>query len=522
MVIPGRQYVLADLVLILRRRRWLIILTFVAVTGATVIATRCLPNRYRAETLILVVPQRVPESYVRSTVTGRIGDRLQSISQQILSRTRLERIIQDLNLYPGDRPAKPSEILVAQMRRDIDVELVKGDAFRVSYTGDDPQTVMRVTERLASLFIDENLRDRAVLAEDTDDFLESQLGGARRRLLDQEKKLEEYRRRFAGQLPTQAASNLQMIQNNQMQIQALNESMARDRERRLLLERMIADAASVDVAAATAPPPAGASGETAVGTAAQQLEAARQVLRQMELRLTPEHPDIVRMTRSIARLEQMAAAEALDARRAPESHRWPTPQEAARQNRLKELTSELADLNRQFTRKEQEEKRLRDVVAEYQARLEAVPTRESELVDLTRDYDTLQQTYRNLLGKKEESTLATNLERRQIGEQFKVLDPAQVPERPFSPNRRRLNVLGAVAGLAIGVVLVGLLEFTDSTLKTDEDVLTALSLPVLALVPLITTEDERRTMRRRRFMVAATSAAVVCVAAGWIAWKLGS
>ncbi len=137
-----------------------------------------MPNRYRSETLILVVPQRVPESYVKSTVTARIEDRLQSISQQILSRTRLERIIQDFNLYATERRAGVMEDIVEQMRRDIDVQIVKGDAFRVSYTGDDPRTVMQVTERLASLFIEENLRDRAVLAEDSYQFLDC---AARRR-----------------------------------------------------------------------------------------------------------------------------------------------------------------------------------------------------------------------------------------------------------------------------------------------------------------------------------------------------
>ena len=166
--------------------------------AATAVVSRKLPDLYRSDTLILVVPQRVPESYVKSTVTSRIEDRLQSISQQILSRTRLERIIQDFNLYAEERQTGIMEDIVEQMRADIKVDVVKGDAFRVSYIGRDPRTVMKVTERLASLFIEENLRDREVLAEGTNQFLEAQLEDARRRLVEHEKKLEVYRRQSRG------------------------------------------------------------------------------------------------------------------------------------------------------------------------------------------------------------------------------------------------------------------------------------------------------------------------------------
>ena len=165
----------------------------------TVVVAHYLPNRYRSETVILVVPQQVPESYVRSTVTSRIEDRLQSISQQILSRTRLERIIQDFNLYERERQMGIMEDVVERMRtRDIRVDTLKGDAFRIAFIGDNPMTVMRVTDRLASHFIDENLRDREILAQGTSQFLTVQLEDARRRLIEQEKKLEAYRLRPLG------------------------------------------------------------------------------------------------------------------------------------------------------------------------------------------------------------------------------------------------------------------------------------------------------------------------------------
>jgi len=178
-VLPGKVYTPEEYVKIAWRYRWLIIIPFFLAAIGTYAVARVLPDRYRSETLILVVPQRVPQEYVKSTVTARIEDRLQSISQQILSRTRLERVIQDFNLYEKERKTGIMEDLVERMRRDIEVQIVKGDAFRVAFTGQDPRTVMRVTERLASLFIDESLRDREVLAEGTNQFLEAQLEDAR-------------------------------------------------------------------------------------------------------------------------------------------------------------------------------------------------------------------------------------------------------------------------------------------------------------------------------------------------------
>src|SRR5215213_2390708 len=269
---------------ILRRRAGPLLATLALVSGATAAGALLLPDLYRSETLILVVPQRVPESYVKATVTAKIEDRLLSITHQILSRTRLERIIQDFDLYAPARRTGVMETIVEDMRRDITVKVVKGDAFRVAYVGDDPRTVMQVTARLASLFIEENLRDREELAEGTNRFLEAQLAEARRRLIDHEKKLQEYRSRFAGELPSQLPSTLQIIQNNQMQMQSMFESVNRDRDRRLLIERQLRQAENEAESSSSAP--------DAPSTAARQLAASRAALAESETRLTAAHPDV--------------------------------------------------------------------------------------------------------------------------------------------------------------------------------------------------------------------------------------
>jgi polysaccharide chain length determinant protein (PEP-CTERM system associated) len=516
-MLPGKKYAPEDVVRVVKRRFWLLALPFAVIAAATAVFARLLPDSYRSDTLILVVPQRVPESYVKSTVTTRIEDRLQAISQQILSRTRLERVIQDFDLYAEQRRSGIMEDIVQKMRDDIEVQVVKGDAFRVSYVGGNPRTVMKVTERLSSLFIEESLRDREVLAEGTNQFLEAQLEDSKRRLVESEKKLEAYKRQHAGQLPTQVDSNLQAIQNYQTQIQVVVDSLGRDRDARETLERQIAD---LEALAALPPPPPPPQPVPQIvrnpgeRTAAEELEAARNVLAVYETTKKPDHPDIGIARRAVRDLEKKAAAEAArlekerekeeaEAKAAAAERRGPTPAEFARERQMNEARARIASIDRRLEEGQAQLTKLRAVVAGYQARLEAVPTRESEMIELMRDYDTLQKNYQSLLAKKEDSKIAANLERRQIGEQFKLLDPARLPERPFSPNRQLINMAGLLGGLLFGVVLVGLLEYRDSTFKTDDDVMSVLALPVLAVVPLMESKVDRKVHRRRKFLIGA-------------------
>ncbi len=501
-MLPGKTYKPEDILQLIRRRIWWVLVPFAVVSAATAVVAKILPDRYRSQTLMLVVPQRVPESYVRSTVTTRIEDRLQSIAQQILSRTRLEAIIEEFNLYPGERKTEIMEDIIEDMRKDIKIDVVRGDAVQVAYIGDEPRTVMRVTERLASSVIDESLRDREILAEGTNLFLEAQLEDARRRLIEHEKKLEEYRKRHAGELPTQQDANMQAIQNTQLQVQSIIESINRDRDRRAIVERQLADLeADAPVASAVLAPDPGDGSAPVGATTAQQLAAARATLQALELKFKPGHPDIGLYQRRIRDLERKAEEEALAAPVSAGGARPASPAEAARQRRMSDLRAELEQLDRQLAFKQNEERRLRGQAGTYQARLEMAPTRESELVELTRDYTTLQTGYTNLLAKREEAKIAANLERRQVGEQFKLLDAARLPERPFSPNRAQITFFGLLGGLVLGAALLGLIEYRDSSFRTDDEVSRVLSLPVLAVVPIMRSDAERRRLSRRRMML---------------------
>ena len=522
-MLPGRKYTPEEILAIVWQRKWLLLASLIVFGGAAYGISKRMPNQYRSETTVLVIPQRIPESYVRSTVTMRIEDRLRSIGQEILSRTRLEKIITEFNLYPDRRKAKPMEAVVEEMRNDVLVETVKDDAFRIAFTARDPRTAMIVTDRLATMFIDENTHDRTVMAEGTNTFLESQLEDARRRLVEHEKKLEEFRRKYSGELPSQLATNLQVIQGTQSQVQNLNESINRDKDRRLVLEKSVADALASDVTTAV-PLDASSSDPNSLGEgrAIDQLEKARNDLTTLLLRLKPGHPDVVAKRRMIAELEFKVQRDAATApQSATPSARPATTAELIRQQRARQFQSEIEKLDRQIASKEADVARLRQVVMDYQHRVEAVPGHESEQTDLMRDYETLQKTYSSLLSKKEESKISANLERQQVSEQFKILDPARLPQRPSSPDRVRITAVGAALGLALAAALVAFLEYRDVTLRSEDEILRTLTLPVLAAIPIVTGALERRRQRQLRIAsVAISILATIGIAAATL-WRFG-
>lgn len=501
-MLPGKKYTPQDILAILGLRWWIVVIPTVLGLTSGLIVFKHLPKKYRSETLIMVVPQRVPDDYVKSTVSAPIEDRLSSISDQILSRSRLERIITDFDLYNKERAAGAvMEDVVRGMRTDITVKVEGKESFRVSYISGQPVTAQKVTERLASLFIEENLRDRENLAENTNQFLQSQLEDARARLLAHEKKLEAYNQRYSGELPTQLQGNLQAIQNGQMQLQSLEESTNRSRERRLLLERQLADAQTLPIAA---PPPENASGaaEGSVPlTTAQQLENARSRLALFRLRYKPDHPDVKALERTIRELQAKLQAEG-DAPQ-QQAPKIVTPAEAARLKRIQDLQGEITVIDHQIASNQVESERLKKDIASYQAKVDALPARQSDLVELTRDYATLQQSYAALLQKHEDAKIAANLERRQIGESFRVLDPAALPQRPYNSLMRLGAIAGGLGGgLVLGLGVIALLEFRDSSFKHEQDVVQVLSLPVLALIPVMPSASADGGGSRRKWWIA--------------------
>jgi polysaccharide chain length determinant protein (PEP-CTERM system associated) len=522
-MLPGQKYTPEDVVRILWNRKWLYLVPLAVAFVSSFAIARKLPSTYRSETLLQLIPQRIPENYIPKTGTSSIEDRLNNIKQVILSRSRLEAIIQEFNLYAEARQAGVMEDIVEKMRtKDIGIKAERGDAFRLYFIASDPRTAKKVTERLASLFIDENIRDREALADQTIQFLEAKLEDARKSLEATEKKLEDYKRLHSTELPSQVQANIQAMSSTRLELASLADSMNRDRDRRLTLEQQIATVQDAPIpspvtAARPSDSPDGASG----GSTADQLALQKARLELLSIRYKEDHPDVMAVKRLIRDLELKLQKEMASQPAAGETTPALSAGELARQKRLSELRAELQNVDRQLSEKVARERQLRDTMTALQGRLDAAPTRESELIQLTRDYETINATYKGLLQTLQSARFAGDVVRQQIGEQFKILDPARMPERPYTPDRPRIVLMGSALGLAIGLALIALLEYRDSTFKTEEDVLRVLQLPVLALVPIMASEREMRASRRRKMLVAlAGIVMVVSSAAALLVWRL--
>jgi protein tyrosine kinase modulator len=528
-MLSGKTYTPFDIAMMLWRRKWLMIVPALVCGYAALIVSSRLVNQYQAEMLIQVVPQRIPDNFVKPTVTMKTEERISALHQQVTSRTELERLINELSLYPAERQRMPMQDIVDRMREKVIVETVRSqqdsrdtEAFYVRFTYPDRDVATKVTDRLGALFIDVNARDRGSVAEATNVFLETQLEQARQRLEAQEKKLKEFRERNAGRLPTQVESNMQAIQNLQLTLVQQAESIARDRDRKLVLERLYQDAQSEPT---VAPPPmlapTAATDITTAGggTPEQRLVAARDLLARLETRYKPDHPEIGRQKRAIAELEKQVAAERTARAAGTPAAVTISEAEQARRKHLQEMQAEIESLGRSIDFKESEREKTQATVRDYQARIEQTPGVESEYVAVTRDYTTQQEAYKGLLEKSEQSRVAAELERRQIGEQFRVLDAARPPLRPTGMRRLQINALGLAFGFFIGLLAAAFLELRDTTIHRVNEVADVFQLPVIAAVPAIVDASQRANVQRRRWLTLSATALVV-LAGGYGFWAL--
>jgi polysaccharide biosynthesis transport protein len=515
--VPAMHY--ARLVM---HRKWLVVAITLVVSSVTIVIAHYPPDIYTAETLILVDPQQVPDTYVKSTVTGDIRNRLSTLSQQVLSATRLQTIIDSFDLYAGERKRKPREEILAEMRKDIRTSVATDfgggqdlQAFRISYSGRNPRVVAQVTNQLASLFIEENLKAREALATGTTEFLNSQLQETRKVLEKQEASLRDFKLKHLGEMPEQQMPDLQILGQLQAQLQAINERLARDEQQRSLTQSMMAQtAAVVDIDASVAPPKI-VEGKDPVQRAPQTpLDADRARLKALLDRGYKEvHPDVQRVRAQIAAEEAKASLEppaVVKASDAPAPVPEPAPAAAAKREKGPPpvthnpvLEAQIESLDAEIAKERDEQNRLSESVAAYQAKVEAVPVREQEIADLQRDYDMSKTHYAQLLDKQLSAEMATELEIRQKGEKFTVLDPAVPADRPSAPNRKLIDSAGALAGLCLGLLAALRTEWLGTTIIDVSEVTVA---PVLEVIPVIRTSRDHAVWKRRCLFAAFSAA----------------
>lgn len=461
-----KQLQLEDYIEIVLRRKWFVIIPFVVSIIGIIVTLLIVPRSYKSTTMILVEHQKVPESYVNPTVTADINERLNTITQQVMSRTRLESIINEFGLYNKEKSNIANEELVGMMRGNIEIDIKGGgrgertSAFSISYVGSNPETVMHVTNRLASLFIEENLKVREQQAEGTTEFLDSQMQGLKAALETHEMQIKLYKEKYMGELPSQTEATLRTLDRLQMERKIINDELSSAEERKNMIQSQLAETRSQEIT----------TEKTIKDPQVRKILELEGELTRLSSSYTDKYPDIVRIKREISEIKaQIKTAKGAE------------PEE----NNINILSKQLVTVNKEIVKLKEEQENIARRVSVLQGRIERIPARELQIAALMRDYENTNKNYQSLLNKKLDAQLAENLEKRQKGEQFKILDPANLPVKPFKPDPKKIVLMGIALGAGAGAGLVVLLEVIDASFRKPDDVYAAIGIPVLASLPRI-------------------------------------
>ena len=457
---------------ILLRRRWFIIIPFCLSMITGIYFALTLPKIYSSSTLILIQPQRVPTEYVRSIVSVGVEARISTISQQIMSRTNLEKIIEQFNLFSGPEYKNIfMEDRIAILRNSISVDVTTTrrdtDSFSITVKGKNPENIAKIANTLASFFIDENLRLRETQAVGTSDFLENELQIMTKRLEEREEILKEYNQKYMGGLPEQLETNLRILDRLQELLSEQRSSLSVAKNRLVEFENRIPPEIQ------SFPLTSGANQTEYLSNIDQMKER----LASLKAKYTDRHPDVIRLNKIINEFDSKIknkSEETEDLETSGNSISYSDTYTRQREG----IKTEIKTLEEDITK-------VSNNLRYYEQLVEDTPKREQELLSLRRDYQNIQGAYNSLLNRKLEAEISVNMEKKQKGEQFRIVDTARVSEKPISPDMKRLLLLAIAAGIAIGCGIIYLLEFLDSSFRDRKDVETFLGLSVIATVPVL-------------------------------------
>jgi len=487
--------IVKERIAVLLRRKTIVIASMILGTMIGVYLARTIPPAYRSSTLIMVEQQQVPQSYVMPTDVTPVEKRLSTISQQIMSRTRLEKIIEDYNLYRSNngpywtssslgiingfgpkgsdaqRGVTGKEELVERMRKDIEIKAIgegggKGDAFSISYSSGDPYTAMQVTNTIASLFIEENSKTREQYAEDTAELLATELESSKKELENQDKAIKAFKETYMGRLPEQMDANLKTLDRLQMELASVQTSLKGAEERKALLEEQILNGSLNS-----------GTGKAAIGSDPLVAELARlnKELASLLSLYKESYPDVA-ITKSRIREVRRLLDESKKAS--------PAIQEPEKEEGKSNDNAAIASIKSQIAVFKKQEAVIKDQIGTFQRRVEGTPEIEQMMANMMRDYEASKKNYQSLLEKKMNAKLAENMEKGKKGELFRIIDPANFPERPYKPDKRRIALSGLLGGTGIGIGMAFMLEIMTPVFRRPEDFIGVLNKPVLASVPV--------------------------------------
>jgi polysaccharide biosynthesis transport protein len=475
------KYWVLSIVRMLWKRRWLTASIWATVSLGTVALVRMMPSLYRAEAVVLVDSQKIPESFVSPTVNGDVADRLALISQSIMTSASLTEIINSFQLYRTERSRLSQQELLRKMRQDITVSFEKSwtggrmKSFRIGYQGHDPRLIAEVANRLAGLYVAENMRSREDQAEDTVNFLRRQLEQAKVSLDEQEQKVARFKEEHNGTLPEQQNSLLGTLSSLSIELQGVQASIARTQENKLSLEASLsaAESSQASTKASLQHEVKGTDGRTLRPKSAILTEK----LHELSSRYMPDHPEMQALQSEIAqarREESDASAAGLDSNDTPsrgqatsaaeQRNLLLSPELVQFRERISTLKAQIEVSNHQIESLEKQREQLTVALSDCQARINRLPLVEQEMSGLKRNYDESASNYNSLLQKKLAAGVATDMERSHRSERFTVIDPAVPPQKPESPKRAVIVLAGSVVGLIIGVLVSFVWEFRKQTL----------------------------------------------------------
>ena len=511
------------------RRRWWVLLPPSVIALGACLASMLLPNRYESEATILVERQQVPERYVAANTTIDVREVLLVMTDAILSRTQLLKIMDEFALYPKERKRLVPEELVDLMRSNIEIEpLQRGsetkdlNAFKISFTGVDRNVAQQVTAELTTLFINENNKSREEQSTGTTNFLAEQVQVAEAELRERENRLRDFKMSNLGELPEQQQGNLAILAGLHTQLQNTMAGLARAREQQVYLQSLISQYQDLAPASVAAP---GTPGASPADTIKAELARLRDEKADLLSRYTPKYPDVERIDEQIKETEALlAAAEAAAPTKSGTAQESPKPaRPTERDSALAQLKSQLEANRIEIQNGMAEQKQIESRIEEYQRRLNLTPVREQQLADLLRGYDQSKRNYDDLLNKKTQSELATSLERRQQGQRFRIIDPPSLPTKPTSPNRVKISLAGLGAGIALGLALALLVESRDHSVRNEEELRRIFAFPLMLGVPILLSKVEERRRARGRGLewIAGVALYLVVFAAEFYVYQRG-
>ncbi|WP_319550424.1 GNVR domain-containing protein [Desulfogranum marinum] len=510
--------------IILARKMLLVTLVFIAVLGGLVQYYKT-PKIYQATSLLIYEKKAINPSKMSPDVKDMVKEVVSTLMQQVTSRSSLEKIIKDLNLYPEMLEKMPLEDVIESMRKVIKISPTKGEVFQVSFSGGDPKKVLRVTNALASKFIEENLKYREERASETSSYIANELQLSKQSLDKKEQAMRDYKLKYYNELPEQRQINVARADTLQVKLQGVQDNIQELERTKLVLKeqigqrRQLLQNASSNMVASTTE-----GKDVPGGDPYQKLAQMHAYLDTLLVKYKETHPEVKRIRKSIAALETQLSANDNVGTEEKEGSRPSTNRSLmSRDPVLQAAAIQQRDLERNLVVLRVDEKELRSQIQKLEEWIAAAPVREAEWSALTRDYNQFKSHYDFLVSQNLQASSVENLEKKQQGSQFKIMDPARLPQKPVKPDFMKIMVLAIGLGCALGGGLALGLDLLDTSFKDPLEIEEYLGVSVACSVPYLPLPKEKKLSRLKSigFILYFITGLAIITAALYYLWSRG-